>query len=301
MTVRHRLRPLAAACVFALVLGLLARTGDAVADQATLDAINTVRTGSGCPAAAGALMPERALLANPLLDAAAAELSRQSAGVGRPLNEVLRSAGYRATRSMVLQVNGVAPGAALARFIEQRYCEQIASPEWRDIGVARRLAGTQTQTWLVLAHPLTLPSPERAAGIGTEVLELVNQARGAARTCGDKPFSAAPPVRWNATLARAGRLHAEDMAAHSYFSHDGRDGSKPADRATRVGYIWRSVGENIAAGQTTPEDVVRGWIDSPPHCANLMSPRFTEMGVAYAVNPDSKMAIYWAQVFGTPR
>jgi uncharacterized protein YkwD len=91
------------------------------------------------------------------------------------------------------------------------------------------------------------------------------------------------------------------MAEHSYFSHDGRDGSQPADRATRAGYVWRSVGENIAAGQASADEAVRGWIDSPPHCANLMSPRYTEMGVAYAVNLNSKMAIYWAQVFGAPR
>ncbi len=286
-----------------LALGLLCRAGaaGARADDAGLAAINAVRVGTTCAAGVAVAPLPLPLLGSAQLDAAAAELATNAAAVGRPLTEVLRSAGYRATRSMYLQVSGVASGAALARFIEQRYCQQIASPEWTEIGLHQRMLGTQAQTWLILARPLAPPAPERAAELGARVLELINLARGEARLCGDKPFVAAAPVKWNALLARTGQLHAQDMATHSYFSHDGRDGSQPADRASRAGYRWRSVGENIAAGQTTAEEAVRGWIDSPPHCANLMSPRFTEMGVSYAVNMDSKMAIYWAQVFGTPR
>ena len=108
-------------------------------------------------------------------------------------------------------------------------------------------------------------------------------------------------MRWNDTLAEAARLHAVDMARHSYFSHAGRDGSNPAQRVTRAGYKYRATGENIAAGQTSPEEAVAGWIRSPPHCANLMNPVFTEMGVAYAVDATSEMGVYWAQAFGTPR
>ncbi len=90
------------------------------------------------------------------------------------------------------------------------------------------------------------------------------------------------------------------MARHSNMAHTGSDGSTPADRATRAGYRWRSVGENIAAGQTTPEAAVESWLKSPPHCANLMAPQFTEMGVAYSVDTASKAGIYWAQLLGTP-
>ena len=108
-------------------------------------------------------------------------------------------------------------------------------------------------------------------------------------------------MNWSATLARAALGHSQDMARNNYFSHDGLDGSKPADRVTRAGYKWRATGENIAAGQTTPEDAVAGWIKSPPHCKNLMKPVFTEMGVAFAVDQKSKMGVYWTQLFGTPR
>ena len=56
-----------------------------------------------------------------------------------------------------------------------------------------------------------------------------------------------------------------------------------------------AIGENIAAGPATAKIVVRGWLESPEHCANLMSQRYTAMGIAYAVNPASKVGIYWAQ------
>jgi uncharacterized protein YkwD len=61
------------------------------------------------------------------------------------------------------------------------------------------------------------------------------------------------------------------------------------------------VGENLAAGQTTAAQAVQGWLDSPGHCANLMQPGFTQMGLAFAVNLQSPQGIYWAQVLGTPR
>ena len=91
------------------------------------------------------------------------------------------------------------------------------------------------------------------------------------------------------------------MARNNYISHTGRDGSNPAQRDRRAGHPYRSIGENIAAGwQMKPEDSVAGWIKSPGHCANLMNPAFTEMGVAFAVDPGSKMGVYWTQTFGTP-
>ena len=49
------------------------------------------------------------------------------------------------------------------------------------------------------------------------------------------------------------------------------------------------------------EEVVQGWLRSPEHCANVMNPDFTQMGIAYAVNAQSEDGIYWTQVFGTPR
>jgi len=136
---------------------------------------------------------------------------------------------------------------------------------------------------------------------GRRILELVNQARASPRNCGSRRLDAARPVRWNDALAEASRLHAEEMARYGYFSHNGRDGSEPWERIERAGYRYRSMGENIAAGQRSPEDVVAGWIGSPSHCANLMNPVFTEMGAAVAVNTRGALGRYWTQEFGVPR
>ena len=70
---------------------------------------------------------------------------------------------------------------------------------------------------------------------------------------------------------------------------------------TRAGYEWRGSGENIASGQPDAETAVQGWLDSPGHCATLMEPRFTETGVAFALAPGKNPAVYWTQVFATPR
>ena len=47
--------------------------------------------------------------------------------------------------------------------------------------------------------------------------------------------------------------------------------------------------------------VVQGWLNSPGHCANMMSPGFTEMGVAFVVDRKSEAGIYWTQVLATPQ
>jgi uncharacterized protein YkwD len=145
------------------------------------------------------------------------------------------------------------------------------------------------------------PAPLAAASAGKRVLDLVNQARATPRNCGGVALPAARPVRWNDALAEASRAHSEDMARYNYFSHNGRDGSEPWNRLERAGYRYRSMGENIAAGQRSPEAAVADWIKSPGHCANLMNPVFTEMGAAVAVNSRSQMGLFWTQEFGLPR
>src|SRR4051812_13729334 len=154
----------------------------------------------------------------------------------------------------------------------------------------------------MVAAPFTPPSPGDRAAISRRVLELTNQARAKARQCGSEAFPAAPPlVLAPLSLERAATEHSQDMANHNYMDHTGPDGSTPADRVTRTGYKWQAIGENLASGILTPEEVVSGWVGSPHHCENLMTARFTQMSVAYAVNAASDNGIYWTQLFGTPR
>ena len=55
--------------------------------------------------------------------------------------------------------------------------------------------------------------------------------------------------------------------------------------------------ENVASGQTSADDIAATWLDSPGHCANLRDPKYTETGIAYALNPGDGRDIYWVQVY----
>jgi len=116
--------------------------------------------------------------------------------------------------------------------------------------------------------------------------------------CGNEFFASAPPVVWNSLLEAAALGHSNDMAQSNFFSHTGSDGSDLGQRATRQDYIWRTLGENIAAGQTSTGQVVEGWTDSPGHCANLMNPDFVDVAVACAENNNSQNRPYWTNVLG---
>ncbi|WP_312930526.1 CAP domain-containing protein, partial [Stutzerimonas nitrititolerans] len=113
-------------------------------------------------------------------------------------------------------------------------------------------------------------------------------------------FGAAPPLAWNATLGAAAEGHSRAMANGNFFNHLGDDGRTPGDRAELAGYEGGLIGENIAAALDTPRLVVEGWLASPGHCANLMNPQFSELGAAYAVDPQSDAGIYWTALFGAP-
>ena len=253
------------------------------------DSVNALRAGQGgCTVA----KPLTALARQPVLELAAQALSR---GVGLP--EALKDADYRATTSFSIIMSGDGLGEKAGPLLAGKYCAQITNSALAEIGLYQ----DERHLWIVMAAPFAPQVAMPAEAAGPRVLELINRARAQARNCGSKLFKAVKPVKWSPLLAEISARHAGDMAQNSYFSHSGRDGSTPAARVTRGGYKFRATGENIAAGQTTPDEAVAGWIKSPPHCENLMNGVFTEMGVAYAVNRTSEMGVYWAQTFGTPR
>ena len=129
------------------------------------------------------------------------------------------------------------------------------------------------------------------------MLELTNAARKTARTCGSASYGPASALTWNDALANAAERHAADMAAYNYFDHKSKDGRTLVNRVEAAGYTnWRSLAENIAAGQTTPEEVVEGWLNSPGHCQNIMNPALKELGVGYVAGGSYRH--YWVQDFG---
>jgi uncharacterized protein YkwD len=261
-----------------------ARAGDELAGM-----INAYR------AAPGSCAGRAAAPAGPLAPEAA--LSRVRIGAGTFLQPALKQAGYAADRAEAIWLTGPEDAQAAMTLLEDKYCGKLLSAEFSAVGTARY--GKQWQ--IVLAHPLIIPALPEPAQMSQEMLALVNQARATPRNCGGQAFDAAPPLAWNATLAGAALGHSKDMAEKHYFNHKEPGGSTPADRATRAGYRWSRISENIASGEHSVAQAVADWLDSPGHCANIMNPALTEMGAAWAVNPANEHRTpYWTQMFGLP-
>jgi len=271
-------------CVLLLGACFDAGAGDLYAD------INRLRAGDGGCAGADKRAPLRPQGA---LERVAGDLAH-----GGSLEQSLKAAGYRAIRSTAVNISGDAISARAAELLSKPdHCRQLQDAALTEVGAF----ADERQLWIVMAAPFAPAVVQSVDAAAQRVLELVNAARARPRTCGNKSYQAAPPLNWNNTLAAASQLHADDMARNNYFSHGSRDGSSPEQRVARAGYRYRATGENIAGGQMKPEDAVAGWIKSPPHCANLMNPVFTELGVAFAVDAKSELGVYWTQEFGTPR
>lgn len=134
-----------------------------------------------------------------------------------------------------------------------------------------------------------------------ELLELHNQARASARTCGDQRAPAVAPLRWSDDLAEAARVHAVDIAANQIRGHTGSDGSSVRDRVERInpGYSW--IGENVSYFNATAELANQRWLESAGHCENIMRQEYSYMGAAMIMGPrfnaPDQMAPYWVVVF----
>lgn len=105
-------------------------------------------------------------------------------------------------------------------------------------------------------------------------------------------------LRINMDLSDAAESHSQDMADNRFFGHVSSDGDRLHHRTGDAGYDNRYVGENIAAGHNTPEQVVASWMRSPGHRANILNPKFNEIGVGFVEKDNSQYDEYWTQVFG---
>lgn len=266
-----------------LILGVAPVNG--VAD--IVDLANSIRS-QGCGELSAVDRPLRSRME---LDEAARSIAQ-----GDRLETATSGSGYRAKKSASIHIRTAKGDDGIAQMLVQRFCGIVADSSLHEIGVFQ--AGDET--WMVLAARFAPPAPDVAPAVSHRVLELINQARRHARSCGHEKFPATTSLKQAAALERAALAHAQDMAARDYIGHKGHDGSMAADRATRAGYAWVAIAENVAAGQTTAEEVANTWLASPGHCANLMNPRYSDTGVAFALNPAGEKGIYWAQVFAAP-
>ncbi len=128
------------------------------------------------------------------------------------------------------------------------------------------------------------------AWVRSEILAEVNRIRGE-RDLG--------PLVADGRLDLAAQAHAEDLLAHAYYDHRGRDGSTTRQRAAAAGHHGaRLISENIAKGPFTPREVVGRWMKSRGHRRNLLDRRLRHMGVGVAYGENEKgFEVVWVQVF----
>lgn len=117
----------------------------------------------------------------------------------------------------------------------------------------------------------------------SEVVRLVNEIRA---ENGLKPLT----QDWQ--LSRVARYKSQDMRDLGYFSHTSPTYGSPFNMMKSFGISYRTAGENIAKGYSTPEAVVNGWMNSPGHRANILNSSYTHIGVGYVASGN-----YWTQMF----
>jgi uncharacterized protein YkwD len=120
----------------------------------------------------------------------------------------------------------------------------------------------------------------------SEVFKLVNQERAKS---GMQAFKCGP---LGTTVAHN---YAQVMCDKNHFDHTGPDGSSPFERMQRGGINFQTAGENIAAGQQSPQEVMDSWMSSSGHRANILGD-FEYIGIGY-VPCNSGWGCYWVQVF----
>lgn len=122
-----------------------------------------------------------------------------------------------------------------------------------------------------------------------EVLNFVNAYRAA---------EGIPALVLDENLCNAANMRSIEMDYGNYFEHARKDGSSCFSVLGQCGITsFRTCGENIAAGQRSPSEVVESWYNSPGHKANMLNAEFTRMGLGYSNSGNGEYGTYWTQLF----
>ena len=287
--------------LLATLLALLPAAGRSEPDPRgdLLRRINAERERLGAPALR---------LIQPLNQAAqrhAEEISRSGSlrleqGSERQVSDWIRKAGYnshRWTESVTSSPSDFDQVLHDWRRRDQPTWGSLMDAEVRDLGIGlSRMGGTPLYVFLFAVPEADhfarttggLRDPER---VRAEMLAEVNALRSKA---------GAPALRMNAALQKAAQAHAQDMLERGFFAHKSPGNTTVRERATKAGYKWRNIGENIAEGQKSVDEVVATWMDSPGHRQNMLEPKFREIGIGLVTGKgrDGEYRVIWVQNFG---
>jgi uncharacterized YkwD family protein/spore coat assembly protein SafA len=136
---------------------------------------------------------------------------------------------------------------------------------------------------------LLIPNLADVQAQENEVIRLVNVERA---------NRGLQTLKTNWQLSRVARYKSQDMVNKGYFSHTSPTYGSPFTMMQNFGLKFSAAGENIAMGQRTPAEVMKSWMNSPGHRANILSPTYWEIGVGMA--KDKNGSLYWTQMFIKP-
>ncbi|MDN3018852.1 CAP domain-containing protein [Paenibacillus sp. BSR1-1] len=127
------------------------------------------------------------------------------------------------------------------------------------------------------------PATGAVSQYAQQVIDLTNAQRSK---------NGLPALKADTQLSGVAQKKAVDMQQNNYFSHTSPTYGSPFDMMRDFGVTYRAAGENIAQGQRTPQEVVTAWMNSPGHRANILSSKFTHIGVGF-----EGTGKHWSQMF----
>ncbi len=176
-------------------------------------------------------------------------------------------------------------------FADYQYTVVSGDTLWKiavktETGISELIAANTQISNINLIYPgqkITIPTQDDIKAYEQEVIRLVNAER---------TKQGLKELQYDWELARVARYKSEDMRDNKYFSHTSPVYGSPFDMIKNFGISYKAAAENIAKGQTTPEQVVKSWMNSSGHRANILSTKYTHIGVGYA-----KDGHIWTQQF----
>ena len=221
-------------------------------------------------------------------------------GSERQVDAWMKQAGYNAhkwTESVAASTDDIDRIVREWRSRNHSAWGSLEDPEVRDVGIGlARMKGVPLYAFL-----FAVPEADHF-NRATSGLRDADEVRDAmlAEVNALRRKAGAPPLRLSKDLQQAAQAHAQDMLARGYFAHKSPSGSTVRERSRKAGYHWRTVGENIAEGQTSVDEVVTTWMGSPGHRQNILNPDFQDLGIGLVTGKtrSGEHRVIWVQNFG---
>lgn len=159
--------------------------------------------------------------------------------------------------------------------------------QFRTYGITAALGLFSIGGVLPQCAPAPPPAITQMANVQDSVVASVNHHRAQAGR---------RPVVVDSRLTSAARAHSDHMARERIMTHVGAGWTNAGQRISSAGYRWTTWAENVAAGQTTPAQVMSAWMNSPGHRANILNGSVVHIGIA--ATKASNGVTYWTMVLG---